>query len=130
MGVEAWGLSPDIHKLVEQMERDPEKEKFRVDTKDLTVDLHDGARRGDKRKEKNMKIEIRTDGEHHHLMVNGQLYSRHDDLAKAEQMRDKLIAEQSKPIPSAVQEIQRAMHASQHANQQAPEQTEEREIER
>ena len=81
-----------------------------------------------------MKIEIRIDEENHHdILVNGKLYSRHDDLAKAEQMRDKLIAEQSKPVPSAVQEIQRAMHASQHASQghyQATERDQERGVER
>jgi hypothetical protein len=38
-------LSPDIRKMAEQMQREPEKEKFRVNQKDLTVDLQAGARR-------------------------------------------------------------------------------------
>jgi len=48
MGIEAGNLSPEIRKLVEQMERKPEKEKITVHSKDLSVDLQAGKRAREK----------------------------------------------------------------------------------
>jgi hypothetical protein len=98
------------------------------------VDLQAGKRVGDQL-EKEMKIEIRTDEENHHhdVMVNGKPYSRHYDLEKAEQMRDKLITEQARPITAVAHDIRRSQRVSRplgHEQQQEPDRAPEREIER
>ena len=79
-----------------------------------------------------MKIEIRTDEENHHdVLVNGKPYSRHYDIDKAEQMRDKLIAEQARAITAAARDIRRSQRGSGHPgpeHQQEPDHTQEREM--
>jgi hypothetical protein len=81
---------------------------------------------------KPMKIEIIADepNNSHYVMVNGRAYSRHNDLEKAKQVRDNLIAEQAKPLPPAVEQLQRAKRAPRHPGRpehyQAPEREQER----
>jgi hypothetical protein len=54
-------LSPDIRKLVEQMEREPEKKKFRVNQKDLIVDLQAGKRVGERKVLEHVQSKIEKD---------------------------------------------------------------------
>jgi hypothetical protein len=128
---EEFRMFTDCPELVEQRIVQPEEHKTalsivgeRTPTKIQTVDLQAGKRVGEQKKEpKEMKIEIRADADNHHdLIVNGKLYSRHADLEKAEQARDHLVADQAKaktlsPIEKLIRKATRSKK-NRHHNQE------------